>query len=114
MKLPGMLLGLSLLPLMAQAQDQISTLDLAAGQLHQCIARQTAAQLEKRTTPRRFGIVLRDKCRIQEQRFKAVLIDGLKKEGSKNPYGLRLVDELLTSLRKQSVVNYAEILKHSR
>ena len=109
--LSAILFGFSFGTFGAQAQDETRTLEIAAGHLHACIARQTTAELAKHTTPRRFGIVLRNKCRPQEQRFKAILIGGLKKEGSINPQTLRLVNELLASLWKQSVVNYAEMLK---
>jgi hypothetical protein len=104
-------IGLVALPIAAQAQDQISTLDRAAGLVSQCSAEQTAAELGKGTAPRQFEIVLRDKCRAQEQRFKATLIGGLKKEGSLNLRTLRLVNELLAALRQQSVFNYTDMLR---
>jgi hypothetical protein len=66
------------LPVAAQAQEQITALDRAAGPLNECIAVQTAAELSKGTAPIQFETVLRDKCRKQEQRFKATLIAGLK------------------------------------
>jgi len=50
--------------------------------VNQCVAEQTVAELGKGAAPRAFEIVLRDKCRSQEQRFRATLISGLKKEGS--------------------------------
>jgi len=95
----------------AQAQDQGSVLDRAAGLVSQCIAEQTAAELDKGTAPRQFATVLRDKCRSQEQRFRATLTAGLKKEGSLDPRMLRTVEELLTALRQQSVADYADLLK---
>jgi hypothetical protein len=51
----------------ALAQEQSSTLDRAAALVNECIAEQTAAELGKGTAPRPFEIVLRDKCRSQEQ-----------------------------------------------
>jgi hypothetical protein len=99
------------LPIAVQAQNQTSALDRAAEAVSQCIAEQTAAELGKGTAPPQFEIVLRDKCRAQEQRFKVTLIVGLKKEGSLNPKTLRLVNELLTVLRQQAIVNYTDILR---
>ena len=99
------------LPIVAQAEDHISALDRAAGPLNECIAEQTAAELSKGTAPRQFEIVLRNKCWKQEQRFKATLIAGLKKERSFGPSTLRLVNELLTALRQQSIVNYTDMLR---
>jgi hypothetical protein len=107
-----LLLGFSLWIFVAQAQDQSRPIDVAAGHLHDCIAQQIAAELTKHTAPRRFGIVLRDKCRTQEQRFKATLIRGLKQEGALTPRTIHLVNELLVSLRHQSVANYVEMMKH--
>jgi hypothetical protein len=95
----------------AQAQDHGSVLDRAAGLVSQCIAEQTAAELDKGTAPGQFATVLRDKCRSQEQRFRATLTAGLKKEGSLDPRMLRTVEELLTALREQSVADYADLLK---
>jgi hypothetical protein len=95
----------------AQAQEQGSVLDRAAGLVSRCIAEQTAAELGKGTAPRQFEAVLRDKCRSQEQRFRATLTAGLKKEGSLEPKMLRIVEELLTTLRQQSVADYADLLK---
>jgi hypothetical protein len=106
-----LLIGLLAPPIAVQAQDQASTLDRAAGPVNQCVVEQTAAELGKGTAPRQFEIVLRDKCRAQEQRFKATLIVGLRKEGSLNPKTLRLVNELLTALRQQAVVNYTDMLR---
>ncbi len=95
----------------AQAQDQGSVLDRAAGLVSQCIAEQTLAELDKGTAPRQFATVLRDKCRSQEQRFRATLTAGLKKEGSLDPRMVRTVEELLAALREQSVADYADLLK---
>jgi hypothetical protein len=106
-----LVMGLMVLPVAAQAQEQITALDRAAGPLNECIAEQTDAELSKRTAPRQFEIVLRDKCRKQAQRFKATLIAGFKKEGSFGPNTLRLVNELLTALREQSMVNYTDMLR---
>jgi len=39
------------------------------------------------------------------------LIAGFKKEGSFGPSTLRLVNELLTALREQSMVNYTDMLR---
>jgi hypothetical protein len=102
-------IGFLALPIGAQAQDR--TLDRAARPVNQCFAERTAAELAKGTAPRKFEIVLRDKCRAQEQRFKATLIVGLGKEGSLNPKTLRLVNELLTALRQQALVNYTDMLR---
>jgi hypothetical protein len=95
----------------AHTQEQGSVLDRAAGLVSQCIAEQTAAELGKGTAPRQFETVLRDKCRSQEQRFRAMLTAGLKKEGSLRPSMLRTVEDLLNALRQQSVTDYAELLK---
>jgi hypothetical protein len=95
----------------ALAQEQNSTLDRAAALVNGCIAEQTAAELGKGTAPRAFEIVLRDKCRSQEQRFRATLISGLKKEGSLNRKALRLIDELLTALRQRAVEDYVGLLE---
>ena len=95
----------------AQAQEQGSILDRAAGLVSQCIAEQTAAELGKGTAPQQFATVLRDKCRAQEQRFRSMLTAGLKKEGSFDPRMLRTIGELLTALRQQSVADYADLLK---
>jgi len=95
----------------AQAQEQGSVLDRAAGLVSRCIAEQTATELGKGTAPRRFEAVLRDKCRAQEQRFRATLTAGLRKEGSLEPKMLRTIEELLTALRQQSVADYADLLK---
>jgi hypothetical protein len=95
----------------AQAQEQGSVLDRAAGLVSRCIAEQTTAELGKGTAPRQFEAVLRNKCRSQEQRFRATLTAGLKKEGSLEPKMLRIVEELLTALRQQSVADYADLLK---
>src|ERR1700716_2199936 len=75
----------------AQAQEQGTVLDRAAGLVGQCIAEQTGAELRKATAPRQFETVLRDKCRSQEQRFRATLTAGLKKEGSLDAKMLRIV-----------------------
>ena len=95
----------------AQAQEQGSVLDRSAGLVIQCIAEQTAAELGKGTAPRQFEAVLRDRCRSQEQRFRATLTAGLKKEGSLDARMLRTIEELLTALRQQSVIDYADLLK---
>ena len=110
--LSAILLGFSFGTFGAKAQDQTSTLELAAEQLHACIAQQTAAELPKQTTPRRFGIVLRAKCRTQEQQFKATLIRGLKDERALTPRMHHLINEMIASLREQSVANYAAVIKH--
>jgi hypothetical protein len=106
-----LVMGLMVLPVAAQAQKQITALDRAAGPLNECVAVQTAAELSKATAPRQFEIVLRDRCRKQEQRFKAILIAGFKKEGSFRPRTLHVVNELLTALRAQSMVNYTDMLR---
>ena len=93
------------------AQAQGNVLDRAAGLVSQCIAEQTLAELGKGTAPRQFETVLRDKCRSQEQRFRATLTAGLKKEGSLDPRMVRTVEELLAALREQSVADYADLLK---
>jgi hypothetical protein len=111
MRIPIILLLGCGLATAAQAQEQGSVLDRAAGPVSQCIAEQTAAELDKGTAPREFATVLRDKCRSQEQRFRATLTAGLKKEGSLDSRMLRTVDELLTALRQQSVADYADLLK---
>ncbi|HEX9320919.1 MAG TPA: hypothetical protein VF913_02200 [Xanthobacteraceae bacterium] len=111
MRIPIMVVLACGLATAAQAQEQGSVLDRAAGLVGQCIAEQTAAELGKGTAPRQFATVLRDKCRSQEQRFRAMLTEGLKKEGSFNPTLLRTIDELLTALRQQSVTDYADLLK---
>jgi hypothetical protein len=95
----------------ANAQEQGSVLDRAAGIVSQCIAEQTAVELDKGTAPRQFATVLRDKCRAQEQRFRTMLTEGLKQEGSLEPGLRRTIDELLTALRRQSVADYADLLK---
>ena len=59
----------------AAAQEQGSTLDRAASVVGQCIAEQIAAELDKGTAPRQFATVLREKCRAQEQRFRAMLTE---------------------------------------
>ena len=110
--LRAILFGFSFWTFGAQAQDKARTLEIAAGHLHACIAQQTAAELAKHTTPRRFGIVLRDNCRAHEQRFKSILIGGLKQERALTPHTRQLVNEMLASLRRQSVANYAEVIKH--
>jgi hypothetical protein len=95
----------------AQAQEQGSVLDRAAGLVSQCVAEQTVAELGKGTAPHQFATVLRDKCRSQEQRFRTMLSAGLKKEGSLRAGLLRTIDDLLDALRQQSVNDYAELLK---
>jgi hypothetical protein len=95
----------------AHAQEQGTVLDRAAGVVSQCIAEQTIAELGKGTAPQQFATVLREKCRAQEQRFRTMLTSGLKKEGSLRPGLRRTIDELLDTLRQQSVTDYAELLK---
>jgi hypothetical protein len=90
---------------------RVTALDRAAGPLNECIAVQTAAELSKGTAPRQFETVLRDKCRKQEQHFKATLIAGFKKERSFGPSTLHLVNELLTALRERSMVKYTDMLR---
>jgi hypothetical protein len=111
MRIPMMVVLACGLATAAQAQEQGSVLDRAAGLVSQSIAEQTAAELGKGTAPRQFESVLRDKCRSQEQRFRTTVTAGLKKEGSLEPKMLRIVEELLTALRQQSVTDYAELLK---
>ena len=95
----------------ALAQEQGGVLDRAAALVSQCIAEQTAAELDKGTAPRQFEAVLRDRCHAQEQRFRAMLTAGLKKEGSLHPSLLRTIEDLLSTLRQQSVADYADLLK---
>jgi hypothetical protein len=111
MRIPVIVLLACGLATAASAQEQGSILDRAAGLVGQCIAEQTVAELGKGTAPRQFATVLRDKCRAQEQRFRAMLTEGLKKQGSYDPKLLRTIDELLNVLRQQSVTDYADLLK---
>lgn len=111
MRIPVMVLLACGFATAAQAQEQGSVLDRAAGLVGQCIAEQTATELGKGTAPGQFAAVLRDKCRQQEQRFRAMLTAGLKKEGSLDHTMLRTVEALLTALREQSVVDYTDLLR---
>src|SRR5262249_8101069 len=110
MRIPCILLACGLAT-SATAQEAGSVLDRAAGLVGQCIAEQTAVELDKGTAPRQFATVLRENCRAQEQRFRAMLTEGLKKEGSFDRKLLRTIDELLSALRQQSVTDYADLLK---
>ena len=98
----------------AQAQQQGSVLDRAAGLVTQCVAEQAAVELGKGTAPDQFATVLREKCRSQEQRFRTMLTAGLKKERALRPTLLRSIDELLNMVREQSVADYTELLKQRR
>src|SRR6266568_2970301 len=111
MRIPIMVVLACGLATAAQAQEQGSVLDRAAGLVSQCIAEQTAAELDKGTAPRQFATVLRDRCHAQEQRFRAMLTAGLKQEGSLHSSMLRTIEELLSALREQSVADYADLLK---
>jgi len=95
----------------AHAQDAGSVLDRAAQLVNQCVAEQTLAELGKGTAPDRFATVLREKCRSQEQRFRTMLTAGLKKERALRPTLLRSINDLLDTLRQQSVADYAELFK---
>lgn len=97
-----------------QARDRTNRLDRTATLVNRCIAEQTAAELNKDTTSAQFEVVLRDKCRAQEDRFKKVLLVHLKKEGSFNPQTVRLADELLAALRQQAVTAYGDAIKGTR
>jgi hypothetical protein len=95
----------------AQARDRTNNLDRRAALVSRCIAEQTAAELSKGTTSGQFEVVLRDKCRAQEDRFKKILLVYLKKEGSFNPQAVRLADELLAALRQQAVTAYGDAMR---
>jgi hypothetical protein len=97
---------------MAHAQDP-AALDGAAGRISQCILEQTAVELEKSTAPERFEGILKERCRVEERHFRNTLIRGAKKEGSLDRRILRAIEEFLTSLRRQSVIDYADAL-HER
>src|SRR6266480_362976 len=99
MKARATICGISLLlsgilsaSIVAQARDHTSTLDRAAALVSRCITEQIAAELGKGSTSAQFEIVLRDKCRAQEERFKKSLLSRLKKEGSLNPQAARVVN----------------------
>jgi hypothetical protein len=95
----------------AQARDRTNALDRAAALVSRCIAEQSAAELGKGTTTAQFEIVLIDKCRTQEGRFKKALIAHLKKEGSLNSRTVRAVDELLEALRQRAVSDYGDTMR---
>lgn len=101
---------------LARAQDSATALDRAAGLVNGCVAVQTAIELEKNTTAAEFEGILRDRCAKAEQRFRAMLIRGLKNEGSLDAELRAIVEELVTQLREQSVARYADELErlHSR
>jgi hypothetical protein len=111
MRIPTLILLGCGLATAAQAQEPGAALDRAAAVVNQCIAEQTAAELGKGTAPRKFEAVLRGKCRAPEQRFRTILAAGLKKEGALDASMLRTVEELLNTLRQQSVADYADLLK---
>jgi hypothetical protein len=80
--------------------------------VRRCITEQTAAELGKQgSTPAQFEIVLRDKCRVQEERFKKTLLARLKKEGSLNSQAVRAVNELLAAFRQRAVTDYGTVLR---
>jgi hypothetical protein len=84
MKLKVAISGISLLlagilsSFAAQARDRTNNLDRTAALVNQCIAEQTAGELSKGTTSAQFEVVLRDKCRVQEDRFKKILLVHLR------------------------------------
>jgi hypothetical protein len=83
----------------------------AAALVSRCITEQTAAELSKGSTPAQFEIVLRDKCRVQEERFKKTLLARLKKEGSLNSQAVRAVNELLAAFRQRAVTDYGDTMR---
>jgi hypothetical protein len=95
---------------MARAEDP-GLLEGAAGRISRCIVEQTAVELEKNTAPEKFESILKQKCRVEERHFRNTLIRGAKKEGALDREALRTIEELLTSLRQQSVIDYAEALQ---
>jgi hypothetical protein len=106
-----LLCGILSASFVAQARDYTSTLDRAAALVTRCISEQTAAELGKGTTQAQFAIVLRDKCRAQEERFKKTLLAHLKKEGSLTSHNVRLISELLAAVRQRAVTDYGDILR---